>query len=101
MCTRVRLYNACVRVQVACPHSGQLYALKSMSKTEKLDDTGNISMTGITSRQRGNEVLALRELADCPFAANLIGHTEDADNVHLVSSELCDTLLLFVCCTSF
>ena len=30
------------------------------------------------------EVLALHELADCPFAANLIGRTEDAETVHLV-----------------
>lgn len=56
-----------------------------MSKSEKFDDTGNVSMTGITSRELSTEILALRELADSPFAANLIGYSEDAENVHLVS----------------
>ena len=56
-----------------------------MSKGRTLDRDGNVEMKGVSSSEVNAEVLALQLLADCPFATNLVGHTEDAENVHLVS----------------
>lgn len=57
------------RVTEACfPATGQLFALKSMSKDERFDSAGNVQMTGVTSRTVNTEVLALRALEECPFA---------------------------------
>eukprot|EP01043_Picozoa_sp_COSAG02_P094330 COSAG02_NODE_30774_length_545_cov_1.378924_1_plen_66_part_00 len=65
-----------------------------MSKVRTLDRDGHVEMTGVSSESVNAEVLALQVLADCAFATNLIGYTEDATNVHLVSWQV-DVVLLF------
>ena len=60
-----------------------------MSKVETMDSAGNIDMTGVTNKTFNTEVQALQSLASCPFAANLVGHTEDEESVHLVSRAHC------------